>query len=261
MTLKNKPAEAFLFLTGFVSILGQVILLRELNVEFFGTELIYALAFSAWMAGTAAGALIGRRDFIPSFKIIIYLFLVCGFLLPIDIFFIRNMHSVFGGVSGAYLPFDTQIIAMLSALLPFSIITGLLFQWIARNLTASGKTLAQAYVIESLGGLTGGALSSLLFILEMQNFQITILCSFICFALAILLSQNRLIRISTAGIVTLFFFTSLLFCKSVDNWLTSKGFSRKVESIDTPYNRITIAALNNQLSFFEDNALTYGFNL
>lgn len=254
---KNKSIEALLFLAGFVSILGQVILLRELNVEFFGTELIYAIAFSTWMFGTACGALTGRRNYTPLHNIIIYLFILSGLLLPLDIFFIRNIHYLFGGVTGAYLPFDFQIIAMLAALLPFSITTGLLFQWAARNLTVSGKTLAQAYAIESLGGLTGGALSSLLVILGMQNFQITLLSTFICFALLIFLNKNRYYKIFTAIILTLLLFASLNYSKAVDNWMTSKGFGRKVESIDTPYNRITIAALDNQLSFFEDNALTY----
>jgi len=39
--------------------------------------------------------------------------------------------------------------------------------------------------------------------------------------------------------------------------MTSEGYDRKVESIDTPYNRITIASSNDQISFYEDNALSY----
>ncbi len=36
-----------LLLTGFVSLIGQIVLLRELNVAFFGIELIYLIALGA----------------------------------------------------------------------------------------------------------------------------------------------------------------------------------------------------------------------
>ena len=47
---------------GLISILGQVVLLRELNVSFYGVELIYLLALGIWLFWTAVGAVIGRRN-------------------------------------------------------------------------------------------------------------------------------------------------------------------------------------------------------
>ncbi len=38
-----------LFLVGLVSMLAQVVILRELNVAFYGVELIYILAIGAWL--------------------------------------------------------------------------------------------------------------------------------------------------------------------------------------------------------------------
>ena len=157
-----KKIETFLFLTGFVSILGQIVLLRELNIAFRGIELVYTLAFGAWLIGTAVGALLGKRNYVPPDNRIIILFLLTGILFPIDLFFIRIITILFGGVTGAYLPFGKQIISMFAALLPISILAGVLFQWTARRYIAADKTLARAYAIESLGGLTGGAASSLL---------------------------------------------------------------------------------------------------
>ena len=49
-----------LFAIGLVSMLGQVVLLRELNVAFFGSELIYILALGLWLLWTAIGAAVGR---------------------------------------------------------------------------------------------------------------------------------------------------------------------------------------------------------
>ncbi|MEI6315782.1 MAG: hypothetical protein WCO89_12995, partial [Syntrophus sp. (in: bacteria)] len=49
-----------LFNIGLISILSQVILLRELAVAFYGVELIYLFALGVWLFFTAAGAMISR---------------------------------------------------------------------------------------------------------------------------------------------------------------------------------------------------------
>ncbi len=53
---------AALFLTGFVSLFGQIVLLRELNVAFFGIELIYLIGLGVWMLLTALGAIAGAAE-------------------------------------------------------------------------------------------------------------------------------------------------------------------------------------------------------
>jgi hypothetical protein len=252
-----KKIEAFLFLTGFVSILGQIVLLRELNIAFRGIELIYTLAFSAWLTGTALGVSAGKRNYVPTDNRIIILFLLIAILFPIDLYFIRNLHILYGGVAGAYLPFGKQILSMFTALLPVSIATGILFQMAAKRYAAQGKTLAVAYSIESLGGLTGGASSSLLIMIGLQNFEITLICSAICLAAFVIKIERVHYKYIFSLILMVLVIGSLFYNKPIDNWITSEGFGRKVESIDTPYNRITIAASNSQVSFFEDNALSY----
>jgi hypothetical protein len=54
--------KAVLFIIGLISILGQVVLLRELNVASFGVELVYILALGFWLAATALGALFCRSS-------------------------------------------------------------------------------------------------------------------------------------------------------------------------------------------------------
>jgi spermidine synthase len=256
-TSSFKKAETFLFLTGFVSILGQIVLLRELNIAFRSIELIYTLAFGVWLIGTALGVSVGKRNYVPPDNRIIILFLLIGLLFPLDIFFIRNLHSLFGGITGAYLPFGKQIISMSTALLPVSLLSGILFQWIAKRYVASEKTLAGAYAIESLGGLTGGAASSLLIMAGLQNFEITIICSIVCITAFVINIDSTRFRYIASFILLILVVGSLFYNKSLDNWMTSEGYDRKVESIDTPYNRITIASSNDQISFYEDNALSY----
>lgn len=94
-----------LFIIGFISILGQVVLLRELNVASFGVELVYILALGFWLAAAALGALACRssRSARPD-RLAIPLLLFAAFL-PLAVAFARGHRLLLGGVPGAYLPF------------------------------------------------------------------------------------------------------------------------------------------------------------
>jgi len=115
-----------LFLTGFVSLLGQITLLRELNVASYGIELIYIIGLGVWMLLTAAGALTGGRTL--SSRRLAILFLGFAFFLPACILFLRASRFLLGGIPGAYLPFSRQMAALVIALLPAGLISGLLFR-------------------------------------------------------------------------------------------------------------------------------------
>ena len=146
----------FLLIIGFISILGQVALLRELNVAFFGIELIYLLAMGVWLLWTAVGALIGRRSYTPSAAAVKGLLILFAAVLPLAVVFIRGGRILFGGIPGAYLPFLAQLFIILLALLPVGVLLGLLFQWAAKIYIGRHRTLALAYGIESAGGMLGG---------------------------------------------------------------------------------------------------------
>jgi len=76
---------------GAISILGQVVLLRELNVAFFGSELIYVLALGVWMLWTAVGAASGRRTHVPSGRRVRWLLLATAWLLPAAVVLSRGL--------------------------------------------------------------------------------------------------------------------------------------------------------------------------
>ena len=159
--MKLHSTIIYLIAVGFFSILGQVVILRELNVAFYGIELIYILSFAFWLLGTAIGAAAGRRSYFPKEITIHFIFLLSAILLIIDIIFIRGIRNLFGGVRGGYLPFTTQMIGLLIALIPIGLLNGLLFQWSAKRFVVDNETLAKAYAIESAGGVIGALCSAL----------------------------------------------------------------------------------------------------
>ena len=249
----------YLIAVGFFSILGQVVILRELNVAFYGIELIYILSFAFWLLGTAIGAAVGRRSYVPKEATIHLIFLLSAILLIIDIIFIRGIRNLFGGVRGGYLPFTTQMIGLLIVLFPIGLLNGLLFQWSAKRFVVDNETLAKAYAIESAGGVIGALCSALFLDFGISNFSIAILCS-LCFIFIVIYysfkTTSKLIK-SISIIAALVFLILLGSSNRIDLIMTSWNHPYLIESIDTPYNRVTITAPEKQICVFEDDVLSY----
>ncbi|OQY60317.1 MAG: hypothetical protein B6245_02070 [Desulfobacteraceae bacterium 4572_88] len=252
----------YLLIIGCVSILGQVIILRELSVAFYGVELIYILAMGIWLFGTGIGALIGRKAHIPSERGIRFLFLFFSLVLPLDIAFIRAIRLLFQGVTGTYLPFFQQLAGITIAMLPIGILLGLIFQWAARLYVDEDQTLAMAYAIESVGGLAGGLLSTLFLQFGIQNFTLAILCSLgaVC---ASFVWQDRGMEHQTSYAeytrAMAFLALSLLLFSSVrvDHRMTRWTHPHLLESRDSPYSRITIEGRSGQFVVFENDVLGF----
>ncbi|PKN11091.1 MAG: hypothetical protein CVU70_00580 [Deltaproteobacteria bacterium HGW-Deltaproteobacteria-5] len=244
---------------GLISILGQVVLIRELNVAFYGVELIYLLALGIWLLWTAAGAVIGRWIRFPSPPQIAALFILFGLALPIDVIFIRSSRFIFGGVPGAYLPIILQFIVVVISLLPAGLLSGMLFQWTAKAYMTESRTLALAYAIESAGGFIGGLMSTLFIMWGLRNFSAVIVCSLASFlASLILLRGVRAVLLRSSAILLICLFLAVLWnTPSLDRRMTMLNHPNLVESSDSPYGRITITQLHNQISVFENDALAF----
>lgn len=249
----------FLFAVGFISILSQTALLRELSVAFYGVELIYTLAIGIWLLCSACGAMLRRRRKQPSPFGIHLLFWLLAVSIPVDIAFIRSVRLLFSAVPGGYLPLHIQIIAVFVSLLPAGLLLGLLFQWAAKAYVAGAKSLATAYAIESLGGLAGGVCATLLLKLGWQNFSIALLCALIGAGISFpVLYKKGAVWLRVAA-VTLAAVLIALACKtsSLDRFMTSWVHPGLVRTQDTPYSRITVVSRQGQTSVFENDALLF----
>lgn len=251
-------ATIHLCAVGFFSILAQVIILRELNVAFYGIELIYILSFGIWLIGSALGASIGKDSFMPKINHIQILFRLSTLFLLGDFIFIRSIRYIFSSVSGGYLPFLQQIVVLLIALIPLSLISGLLFQWTAKNFLAENETLAKAYAIESAGAVFGGLCSTLLLSIKVNNFSAALFC---CLVLTITASisfeKSKIIKNFFSGLTFVVIFILFFFNKKIDYYMTSWNHPFLIKSIDTPYGRVSISSFENQINVFIDDALAY----
>jgi len=257
---KRLLSLGWLLAVGFVSILGQVVLLRELNVAFFGSELIYILALGVWMFWTAIGAATGRRRSLPSAGRVRGWLVALACVLPVALVFVRGLRVLFGGVPGAYLPFPRQLLAMALALLPVSVVLGLLFQWAAKRFVEErGGTLAGAYAVESAGGLVGGILATLLLKWGVQNLDAGLLCAALAAAAAFppWRGDRRAVPV-VAAVLTVALVTLAAFGgTALDRRLTSWSHPSLVDTRDSPYGRLTVTSAEGQVSVFENDALAF----
>jgi spermidine synthase len=249
----------WLALTGLVASISQVVLLREASVAFYGVELVYLLAIGVWMLWTGVGAACdrGRRE-APGAGAIAGLTLAIGAVLPAGVAFLRASRGLAGAVAGAYLPFERQVAILACALLPAGLLTGLLFQWTARRAVAGGRSLAQAYAVESAGALVGGVLTVVWTRASGSTFGLAVAMSTTCVA-ACGLAWGRLPRLTRtaaalAGAGALLVATQMA---SIDAAMTRWTHPLLVESRDSPYGRITFSRAADQVAVFENDALAF----
>ncbi|MEZ4649471.1 MAG: hypothetical protein R3E97_11955 [Candidatus Eisenbacteria bacterium] len=188
--LQLSPMVPALVAVGFLSLLAQVVLIRELSVASYGNDLVYTLSLGCWLLWTAVGATLGGRRIRPTLERVWVLFLVLAPALLGSVVFLRAGHFLLGGVRGAYLPFPLQLLSMALALLPVGVLLGLLFQWAARLYVAGGRTLARAYAIESVGGMLGGVAGTALLAWGASVLWQAILCGLLAVVVGVFVSTG-----------------------------------------------------------------------
>jgi len=251
---------SYLFALGFISILGQVVLLRELSVASYGIELIYTLALGAWLLATACGTVLQKRSGShPPLSRINLLFLLFSIGLPLDVAFVRSIRLLFTNLPGVYLPLHAQIAAICAALLPIGVILGVLFRWTARIYISEGKSLAGAYAVESTGGLAGGLCATLFLKFGFQNFVIALICALVAVGASFLDFGGRTIgRLRAVSVIVAAGLIILVWkAPYTDRLMTSWTHPNLVETQDSPYSRVTVTYSDGQVSVFENDSLLF----
>ncbi len=252
-TQARVPAAASLLAVGFLAMLGQVVLLRELAVASFGVELIYLLGVSLWLAAGAAGAVLGRRGAARRAPRVGAAFLLVAALIPLEVAFLRGARPLFGGVSGAFLPLGPQVAVAAIGLVPAGAVLGLLFLLAARDSIAAGGSLAAAYAWESAGGAAGSVAAALALHWGVPNLAQAAACGLAGAGVAAATGSARRLSVPALAILAIVLAAS----GPLDRLTTSWNHRDLVETADTPYGRITIGRSGGQLTVFENDAVAF----
>ncbi len=272
MELKIKGGGRVFLLTtvlvGAGGVLGQLTLLRELLVIFYGNELILGIILGNWVVLEAAGAYLAGR--LPlRFCQACYLagLLLYGFLLTAALFFTRGIHySLFGLLPGEALGFIHLFAISLVILAPASFVHGTLFTLasrLLRNASNDDNTSAgRIYLFETLGSLVAGILFSLFLAPLFDSIQISLALLILHLAAAglvlVYFEEGRKLQAVFLALVVIVAASLTWFYYPVSKTLHGASLSRQWPGLElvhyenSPYGNLVVTVSGGEYTVFYD---------
>jgi spermidine synthase len=257
------PGILPLVVLGFSAILSQIILLREFLLVFRGNELVCGLILANWMIITGTGAFIGRitKGKGNAGNFVFYALVLLGFIPLLTVFLVNNLKNIVFE-PGIAIGLFQIIISTFTILLPFCLLSGFMFTWLATKLSVSLKTnlIEKAYAFESVGSILGGALFSFLLVYFLTTYQILgILLLINALAAFMITIKSGMTVLKIISVVICAALIATIFVFDVDSF-SKKALYKNQELIflkDTPYGNIAITKTGDQKNFYENNILLF----
>lgn len=264
---KNNLLLISFLAVGIGETIAQVVLTRELIVNFQGNELSLGVIFANWLILTAIGSgILGRYtdkipkkfSFFPLTQILFFL------ILPLQILFARKINSLMGieGIEMVSLPII--FFSSFLVLAPSCILNGFQFSLGCRLLSLNGNSsinIGRIYIAEAIGCVLGGFLFTFFLVYHFNPLQIAIIAGIIN-----LFSSLLLIKIPSFSflfIISLLGFS--LYLLPSQYIIQLNKYSREWQWInqkliyeeDSIYGNISITKINDQLNFYENGLLLF----
>ncbi|MDW7760594.1 MAG: spermine synthase [Acidobacteriota bacterium] len=259
----GKPLKTSLLLMGASGIVGQVILLREMLVSFYGNELTIGIILANWLLLEAAGAVLGGRfaeKTAKKLEVYVLFQLIFAAAFPPAVFFSRIFKAVFFETPGEALGLVSVFAASFLLLLPVALPHGALFPFGCRlaadHQTEKASSIGNVYVLETLGSIAGGILLTYLLIQLLDSLTIAILISLANALISIVLLRVRKILFGAAAVMVVLMIPAL----SPPVLDRIHAFSLRlqwrgmdvVHSENSVYGNITVTRQGEQYTFFSD---------
>lgn len=143
---------------GFISILLQITVLRELLTVFAGNELDIGITIALWLAFIGAGSVLGTR--IRSAAAFGVSFIAVALLIQPTLYMISLIPSALGLQVGETISLGATFASTAIVLAPLCIALGAQFPIAVNHMTArhAGASTARVYGLEAAGAFAGGVL-------------------------------------------------------------------------------------------------------
>jgi spermidine synthase len=244
----------FFFLLGFISMMAQLVLLRENIKSFHGNELVIGIFLAIWMILTALGSQAGNNYRLAISQDRLYGLLVLLGALPILIHILLILEKRFFFLPGYQVGVLEMTISILLLTVLFTGVSGFLFGYVSK-IRGEHASRSSAYRLDALGSLAAGLLFSLILVHLLNNLQqLTLL--FLITALLVLwiykYPEGRTMKwmLSLAGAIML----ALSLMPGIVNKV--EGLRYRQEQIlqikDTPHGNLTFTSRNNQITGYMD---------
>ncbi|MBU1853750.1 MAG: fused MFS/spermidine synthase [Candidatus Omnitrophica bacterium] len=248
---------------GLTSIIGQIIIIRELIIVFYGNELSLGVILASWLfwvsiGSTVLGRLVNRLKSKEATLSNIQLSLAV--FLPLNIFLIRNIKSILNISTGEIIGFIPMFNCSFLSLSLLCMMLGFTFILIARlsaeNSKIPSREVGKIYLLEGLGASIGGLLYSFFLIKALTPFQNAFIVGSLNLMISLLFNRNLFQLIYLIGLSTTFIFNWPAHLEKYTRQLQFRPFEL-VESTDSIYGNITVTKSKTQFSFYENGLLIF----
>jgi len=263
-----------LLLIGVTAMIGQVLLIRELIVVFYGNELSLGAILAAWLFWVAMGSwgLGSLTDRLSNKTSVLTLCQVTIlFLLPAILMLTRYARAIWGTSPGEIIGFGPMLFSSFLLLAPLCLILGFLFALGCRIFSSffgiRVQGIGQVYILEAIGASVGGLILNFLLIRTLNPFQIALLVGGINIFSALLIQlsypqRTKLRAINVMLVILLIGTAGFLLGGGAGqlNVLSSKLQWRPLNLVhqdNSIYGNIAVTALDDQYSFFQNGLLMF----
>ncbi|MEI9479226.1 MAG: spermine synthase, partial [Deltaproteobacteria bacterium] len=270
--MKPLSFKTSLILMGLSGIVGQIVLLRELLVSFYGNEITLGIILANWLIIEAIGSFwIGKSVERTTKKREIYglLQLIFSVAFPIALTLSRTFKNLIVTVPGEGLGFGMIFCSSFLVLLPVSLSHGALFTYgcklYSQHSQEGPSSIGNVYILETVGTLLGGLLITFFLVHYLNPFQIVFIISLTntLMTLSLLWPEDvtRGLNLQN-GLWGLSLVLSLLFCTLLIPPASKKIHGASIRSQwrgmdvvhneNSVYGNITVTRKGEQYTFFTD---------
>lgn len=260
-------------LVGFVTIIGQIVLIRQLLTIFCGNELSIGIVLGIWLLSTASGSFIlgmAADYFKNRFMFFAYTQTSLAIFLPASLFLSRSPKILSEISIGEVVGFFKMIVISCSVLAPFCFFSGSLFALgcllLADHYDNKGKSVGVVFFLEAIGAALGGIAFHFFLVNIFNPVQITLLMSVLLLLSTLFLTFfQKPMRFDARGLpaVLLVFTVSVLvfgssFLEKMSREWEWKGY-RLIDSHDTIYGNLAVISRGDQISFYENGQWNFTY--
>ncbi len=271
---KNYSLYFAVFAFGLASMVGQILILRELIVVFHGNELSVGIMLASWLFWVAIGSwginnishFIEKRFKLYNAPYLLFpsLIIAISIMLPLSIFLVRNIKNILNVSAGEIIGLIPISISSFLVLAPICLLFGFLFALSCRLACRESKEesieVGRIYILEAIGACVGGLAFNYILIHIFKTLQIALFCIALnIFATLFLIDvKKRPLRWWTALSFILFILIYLPYgANSLDfrmRQIQWRNF-KLMDIEDSIYGNIAITKLDSQLNLFENGLL------
>ena len=256
-----------IFLLGVTSVVGQLLIIRETTINFYGNEFFIGWIVFAWLFWTGIGSLVLGKLF--SGKNTLNILILCHFLIGIFLILklpiLRVFNFLSSNPSGQIPELIPSLFYVFLALAPLCLFLGLQFSVAAKlwndyiGKEKTEKIIGKTYFWESLGFVFGGLIFGY-FLVFLNEFDVILILGWLnvaCGGLFVFRAKKKsFLKFSALALIVLASF-SLTVSDEIDAKTKKLRFPNQelIISKNSQYGNIAVTKIQNRYNFYESGLL------